>query len=82
MVFFFTSNTFKDEALIFMGSDMYENEDLIKYSFPKDVWFRVESFDSKHFFLRLPGLKNIDKVPSQLLEEISQLAKEYSKKIG
>jgi hypothetical protein len=36
MVFFFTT---KNPAyVIYMGKDKYENEDLIKYGFPEDIW--------------------------------------------
>ena len=50
-----------------MACDKYENEDMIKYSFPKDVWFRVESYNSNHFYLRLEGLDDIDEIPNKLL---------------
>ena len=26
------------EAIIYMGKDKYENEELIKYAFPHDIW--------------------------------------------
>jgi hypothetical protein len=28
----------KEDFLIFMGLDKFENEDLIKYGFPHDIW--------------------------------------------
>lgn len=36
------------------GADKYENEDLIKYSLPHDVWFHVDNLSSAHVYLRLP----------------------------
>ena len=36
------------------GVDKYENEDLIKYSLPTDVWFHVDALSSAHVYLRLP----------------------------
>lgn len=44
----------KPEAnLIYMGRDKYENEDLIKYGLPTDVWFHVDDMSSAHVYLRL-----------------------------
>lgn len=39
---------------MYMGRDKYENEDLIKYGFPEDVWFHVDNLSSAHVYLRLP----------------------------
>ncbi|CAB0043620.1 unnamed protein product [Trichogramma brassicae] len=36
-----------------MGVDKYENEDLIKWGWPEDVWFHVDKFSSAHVYLRL-----------------------------
>lgn len=36
------------------GADKYENEDLIKYSLPHDIWFHVDALSSAHVYLRLP----------------------------
>jgi predicted ribosome quality control (RQC) complex YloA/Tae2 family protein len=36
-----------------MGKDKFENEDLIKYGFPEDIWFHVKDFSSAHVYLRL-----------------------------
>lgn len=75
MVFFFQSKFYPDSAVIYMGKDKYENEDLIKYSFPKDVWFHVENLSSAHVYLRLDGLQDLDSIPDKLLEEMCQLTK-------
>ncbi|XP_017590309.1 PREDICTED: coiled-coil domain-containing protein 25, partial [Corvus brachyrhynchos] len=39
MVFYFTSNAVAAVYTIYMGKDKYENEDLIKYGWPEDVWW-------------------------------------------
>ena len=36
MVLFFVSS---DRYTIYMGADKYENEDLIKFGLPEDVWY-------------------------------------------
>lgn len=33
--------------------DRYENEDLIAYGWPEDVWFHVDDMSSAHVYLRL-----------------------------
>lgn len=42
---------------MFMGRDKFENEDLIKYGFPEDVWFHVDNLSSAHVYLRLPAVR-------------------------
>merc|ERR1712224_1041343 len=37
-----------------MGKDKHENEDLIKYGWPEDIWFHVDKHSSAHIYLRLP----------------------------
>lgn len=37
-----------------MGRDKYENEDLIAFAFPEDVWFHVSGFSSAHVYIRMP----------------------------
>jgi len=36
MVLYFTA---KDGTMLYMGRDKYENEDLIKYAWPEDIWY-------------------------------------------
>lgn len=44
----------KDDYLIYIGKDKYENEDLIKYALPTDVWVHADGFSSPHGYIRLP----------------------------
>lgn len=37
MVFFFVSCD--PDYVYYMGKDKYENEELLKYGFPEDVWY-------------------------------------------
>ena len=41
MVFYFVSDVVEPPTTLFMGLDKYENEDLIKFGWPEDVWFHV-----------------------------------------
>lgn len=45
-----------------MGRDKYENEELIKYGWPEDLWFHVDKMSSAHVYLRLPSGDTIDNV--------------------
>lgn len=44
MVFYFTSS---DGHLVYMGKDKFENEELIKYGFPEDIWYQKYSAQTK-----------------------------------
>ena len=78
MVYYYTSTT-PHNWLIFMGKDKYENEELLKYAFPEDVWFHVDNLSSAHVYLRRPSMETaLDAVPAELLAEIAQLVKANS----
>ena len=62
-----------------MGKDKFENEDLIKWGLPHDLWFHVDGLSSAHVYLRLPSTDyNIDNIPKEVLEECLQLVKHNS----
>lgn len=54
MVFYFKARPEVGDYVIYMGLDKHENEDLIKYGLPEDIWYVPPSF----FFLRLFGELN------------------------
>ncbi|XP_044266922.1 coiled-coil domain-containing protein 25 [Tribolium madens] len=78
MVFYFESSVVSPPALLFMGLDKYENEDLIKWGWPEDVWFHVDKVSSAHVYLRLRPGQTIDDIPSSVLEDAAQLVKANS----
>ena len=46
--------------LIYVGKDKFENEDLIRWSWPEqDIWFHVDDLSSAHVYLRLNEGENI-----------------------
>ncbi|KAK9906336.1 hypothetical protein WJX75_000191 [Coccomyxa subellipsoidea] len=61
-----------------MGKDKFENEDLIRYSIPLDVWFHVDDLSSAHVYLRLPPGQSFEDIPSDTLEDCCQLVKANS----
>lgn len=54
MVFYFQFSQFPD-IKIYMGRDKFENEDLIRWGHPEDVWFHVDVLSSAHVYARLPA---------------------------
>eukprot|EP00158_Paraphelidium_tribonemae_P000997 Partr_v1_DN23821_c0_g1_i1_m64046 putative Coiled-coil domain-containing protein len=58
MVYYFTSRVVDPPALIFMGKDKFENEELIKHGLADDIWWHVDKLSSAHVYLRLPSVFN------------------------
>jgi len=61
-----------------MGKDKYENEDLIKYGLPEDVWFHVDDLSSAHVYLRMKPGMTLDDISEDLLLECAALVKANS----
>ncbi|XP_055336611.1 coiled-coil domain-containing protein 25-like [Paramacrobiotus metropolitanus] len=78
MVFFFTSNIVTPAVSMYMGVDKYENEELIKHSWPEDVWFHVDKLSSAHVYLRLEPGQTIDDIPETVVTDCCQLVKANS----
>jgi len=78
MVLFFTSTAVDPPVTIYMGKDKVENEDLIKYGTPQDVWFHVDKLSSAHVYVRLPEGMSWDDIPEPLLKDCAQLVKANS----
>ncbi|KAI0671177.1 cytoplasmic protein [Trametes maxima] len=78
MVLFFKSTAIDPPAVIYMGKDKHENEDLIKYAWPQDVWFHVDKLSSAHVYLRMPEGMSWEAIPEALLIDCAQLVKANS----
>jgi len=78
MVLYFESNVVSPPMMIYMGNDKNENEELIKWGFPEDVWFHVDKLSSAHVYLRLQPGQNLDDIPSAVLDDCAQLVKANS----
>jgi hypothetical protein len=46
-----------DGMVIYMGKDKMENEKLLKYGWPEDVWFHVDDLSSAHVYLRMTEVR-------------------------
>jgi hypothetical protein len=75
MVLFYTST---EGYIIYMGKDKFENEDLIKYGLPEDMWFHVDDMSSAHVYLRLRKNQRLEDVSEDAIMECAQLVKANS----
>nr|XP_023903488.1 coiled-coil domain-containing protein 25 [Quercus suber] len=78
MVFYFKARPEAGDFSIFMGLDKFENEELIKYGFPEDIWFHVDKMSSAHVYIRLHKGQTIDDISEGVLEDCVQLVKANS----
>ncbi|GAB4854254.1 Coiled-coil domain-containing protein 25 [Ancistrocladus abbreviatus] len=78
MVFYFKARPEAGDYTIFMGLDKFENEELIKYGVPEDIWFHVDKMSSAHVYLRLHKGQTMDDISEGLLEDCAQLVKANS----
>ena len=63
---------------MYMGADKFENEDLIKYGLPEDMWFHVDDMSSAHVYLRLRRNQKLEDVSRETIMECAQLVKANS----
>jgi hypothetical protein len=63
---------------IYMGKDKYENEELIRWGWPEDVWFHVDDLSSAHVYLRQPKGRTIEDIPEKVVHTCCQLVKDNS----
>ena len=75
MVYYFQTKT---GFTIYMGKDKYENEYLIKYGHPEDVWFHVDDLSSAHVYFRMKPGMTLDDISEEALLECSSLVKANS----
>eukprot|EP00300_Choanocystis_sp_HF-7_P037350 c53451_g1_i1.p1 GENE.c53451_g1_i1~~c53451_g1_i1.p1 ORF type:complete len:210 (+),score=58.89 c53451_g1_i1:47-676(+) len=63
---------------LYMGLDKFENEDLIKWGWPEDVWFHVSNLSSAHVYVRMPRGMTMDQLPENVVKDACQLVKANS----
>jgi len=78
MVYYFTSNVVSPPYNLYVGIDKNENEDLIRWGWPEDVWFHVDKLSSAHVYLRLHEGQSLDDIPTSVIEDCAQLVKANS----
>lgn len=60
-----------EDITCYVGRDKHENEYLIKYGWPGDIWFHVEGLSSAHVYFRLKDVSIVDSIPLDDLPEDS-----------
>jgi len=79
MVLYFTPvGAGETKHSLYMGRDKVENEDLIKWGLPEDVWFHVDKLSSAHVYLRVARGESMDDIREDELEDCAQLVKANS----
>lgn len=70
---------------VYVGRDKNENEKLLQYGFPEDIWFHVDNLSSAHVYLRYPEpgtkhkpLSDLSVIPDDIINECCQLVKHNS----
>jgi hypothetical protein len=53
----------EQDIVCYVGRDKHENEHLIKYGWPGDIWFHVDSLSSAHVYFRIKNLHSNLKIP-------------------
>lgn len=78
MVYYFTSQC--GSYTLLMGENQQENEEMIKYGLPEDVWFHVDDLSSAHVYLRQKPTdsKRLDDLDPQLVLQCASLVKANS----
>ncbi|CAM9692454.1 unnamed protein product, partial [Phaeothamnion confervicola] len=64
--------------MLYMGKDKYENEDLIRYGLPEDVWFHVDDLSSAHVYLRMRRDEKFKELDPSLVADCCHLVKANS----
>ncbi|VDD78075.1 unnamed protein product [Mesocestoides corti] len=78
MVHYFKCELVSPPYLIYMGADKHENDKLIRWGWPEDVWFHVDKLSSAHVYLRLREGETLDDVPEAVIQDCAQLCKHNS----
>jgi NFACT protein RNA binding domain len=71
-MYFFTASS---GHTLYAGRDKHENEDLIRYGLPEDVWFHVDNLSSAHIYLRMNKGEKLKEIDPAIIMECCQLVK-------
>jgi len=69
--------------------DKFENEELLKYGWPEDIWFHVDKLSSAHVYLRLPvgsvdlvGVKENEVAKQRLMDAVESVPEAILKEMA
>mmetsp|Transcript_30830 Transcript_30830/g.72703 ORF Transcript_30830/g.72703 Transcript_30830/m.72703 type:complete len:233 (-) Transcript_30830:520-1218(-) len=63
---------------LYMGKNQSENELLIKYGHPEDVWFHVDDLSSAHVYFRMKPGMTMDDIPEEAILDCATMVKANS----
>lgn len=71
------------DIVCYVGRDKHENEHLIQYGWPGDIWFHVDGLSSAHVYFRLRNVEEvssipIDELPTDSVYDMMQICKNNS----
>jgi predicted ribosome quality control (RQC) complex YloA/Tae2 family protein len=78
-MYFFTASS---GHTLYAGRDKHENEDLIRYGLPEDVWFHVDNLSSAHIYLRMNKGEKLKEIDPAIIMECCQLVKVNSNTVA
>ncbi|THD18690.1 Coiled-coil domain-containing protein 25 [Fasciola hepatica] len=78
MVFYYKCELVQPPYILYVGADKNENDELIRWGWPEDVWFHVDKLSSAHVYLRLREGETLDDVPDAVIQDCAQLVKDNS----
>ena len=52
-----------EDIICYVGRDKHENEYLIQYGWPGDIWFHVDGLSSAHVYFRLKNPDEVSSIP-------------------
>lgn len=68
----FVSETDKEYRVV-VGKDRYENSEMIKNSYPEDLWFHLENISGPHIILQSNG----DVIHKRYLTQVARMFREH-----
>ena len=75
MVYYYTTS---EGYTMYMGEDKHENEHLIAYGLPEDVWFHVSDLSSAHVYLRMRRGQTLNDISPETINECAVFVKANS----
>ncbi|ESO92342.1 hypothetical protein LOTGIDRAFT_216779 [Lottia gigantea] len=77
-MYIFSCDIVSPPYMLYMGEEKHENEELIRWGWPEDVWFHVDKVSSAHVYLRLHQGENLEDLSEAVIDDCAQLVKANS----
>ncbi|KAK6188196.1 hypothetical protein SNE40_004428 [Patella caerulea] len=77
-MYIFSCDIVSPPYMLYVGEEKHENEELIRWGWPEDVWFHVDKVSSAHVYLRLHAGETLDDLSQAVINDCAQLVKANS----